>query len=172
MLGHPECCGYGMRFRDAELSVEWLPRPGGRPLVPILPAACLAIRRDLFRRFEGFDSGLVRWGSEDAEFSLRLWTAGYDLRLVPEVTVAHLFRERHPYAIDWTAILHNMLRLALVHFGSARIARVVDRLKRYQDFANACALLADGDVGIRRSELKARRARDDDLYFNLFGDIY
>jgi GT2 family glycosyltransferase len=172
VLGRPECCGYGLRFRDAELGVEWLPPPTGElPQAPLLPGACLAVRRDVFSAEGGFDPGLVRWGSEDAELSIRLWTAGYDLRLVPQVIVAHLFRERHPYAVDWTAVLHNMLRLAVVHFNADRLARVVDRLKHYRDFGPAWALLMDTDAHARRAEIKARRRRNDDDYFYRFGEI-
>jgi len=173
VIGHPDCCGFGLRFRDAGLGVEWLPPPpDGQSEASLLPGACLAVRHDLFVAEGGFDPGLILWGSEDAELSLRLWTAGYTLRLVPEVTVAHLFREQHPYAIDWTGVLHNMLRLAVVHFGRERLARVVERQKHYRDFAAAWALLADTDATARRAAVKTRRARDDQDYFAHFGDIH
>jgi GT2 family glycosyltransferase len=171
VMGRPECCGFGLRFRDAGLGVEWLPPPTSLPEVPLLPGACFAISRDIFEAQGGFDAGLVRWGSEDAEFSLRLWMAGYELRLVPDVTVAHLFRESHPYVIDWTSVLHNMLRLAVVHFGPERLKRVVERLKHYRDFGAAWALLLDTDTHIRRAEMHGRRTRDDHAYFAHFGDI-
>lgn len=171
VLGRPECCGWGLRFRDAGLGVEWLPPPAEEAEAPLLPGACLAIRREVFATLGGFDAGLVRWGSEDAELSLGLWTAGYVLRLVPQLAVAHLFRESHPYAIDWTAVLHNMLRLAVVHFGRDRLARVVERLKHYRDFAPAWALLMETDAPARRAAVRARRTRDDDDYFGHFGDI-
>ncbi len=174
VLGRTDCCGWGMRYRDAGLGIEWLapPSPGSPPIVPMLAGACIVIRRDLFETVGGFDTGLLRWGSEDAELSLRLWMAGYELRIVPEVVIAHLFRERHPYAIDWAGILHNQLRLAFLHFGTERIARVVERLKPFGDFAAACALLAGSDVNERRAALRGSRQLDDDAYFARFGDIH
>jgi GT2 family glycosyltransferase len=171
VIGRPDCCGFGLRFSDAGLGVEWLPPPGEDAEAPLLPGACLTIRRALFEELGGFDTGLIRWGSEDAELSLRLWMAGYALRLVPEVTVAHLFREHHPYAIDWTGVLHNMLRMALVHFGRERLALVINRQKHYRDFASAWALLMEGDAASRRAALHRRRTRDDHDYFAHFGDI-
>jgi GT2 family glycosyltransferase len=172
VMGRPECCGFGMRFRDAGLGVEWLPPPPrSAPEAPILPGACFAIARDVFESQGGFDTGLVRWGSEDSEFSIRLWTAGYDLRLVPDVTITHLFRESHPYAIDWTSVLHNILRLAVVHFSTDRLVRVIERVKQYRDFAAAWALLLETDTPARRREVQARRTRDDQDYFSHFGDI-
>ena len=82
-----------MRYRDAGLGIEWLPAPspGAPPAVPMLAGACIAMRRALFESLGGFDTGLMRWGSEDAELSLRLWMAGYELRVVPDVVIAHLF---------------------------------------------------------------------------------
>lgn len=173
VIGRPECCGWGMRYRDASLSIEWLPAPKshGASAVPMLAGACIAMRRDVFEEVGGFDTGLIRWGSEDAELSLRLWTAGYDTRIVPDVVIEHLFRERHPYAIDWAGILHNQLRVAFVYFSPARIARVVDRMKRFGDFAAACSMLAGSDVNDRRSLIQAVRQYDDDSYFARFGDI-
>lgn len=174
VLGRPECCGWGMRYHDAGLGIEWLGAPAqSEPVaVPMLGGACFAVRRNVFEQLGGFDTGLRSWGSEDAELSLRLWMAGYDVRIVPDVVVGHLFREKHPYTIDWATILHNQLRISFVHFGTARIARVVERMKRFGDFSAACAMLADGDVNERRAAVHAQRVYDDDRYFQLFGDIY
>ena len=171
VLGRNDCCGYGLRFCDASLGVEWLPPPRAEAEAPLLPGACWAMRRSLFEEEGGFDPGLIRWGSEDAELSVRLWTAGYALRLVPEVTVAHLFRESHPYAIDWTHVLHNMLRMAVVHFSAERLVRVVERLKHYRDFTAAWVMLLETDAASRRSAVRLRRTRDDHAYFAHFGDI-
>ena len=171
VMGRPDCCGFGLRFRDAALGVEWLPEPTGLPEAPLLPGCCFVMRREVFELEDGFDPGFVRWGSEDCELSIRLWTAGYDLRIVPDVTVAHLFRESHPYAVDWTVVLHNQLRLAVVHFDRERLARVAERLKRYSDFAAAWALLFETDTAARRQRVQGRRARPDQEYFTYFGDI-
>jgi GT2 family glycosyltransferase len=173
VLGRPECCSWGMRYRDAELAIEWLPAPKQRQpaAVPMVPGCCIAMRREVFESIGGFDPGLRQWGSEDDELCLRLWTAGYEVRIVPDVAVAHLFRPSHPYQVDWSAILHNKMRVAFVHFGPARIARVVERLKRFGDFAAACALIAGSDVSDRRGAVRAARQFDDDTYFARFGDF-
>ena len=172
VMGAPSSKGFGLRWTDAGLGVEWLPWQASRPHpVPLLPGCCLAIRRDIFSAVDGFDEGLVRWGSEDAELSLRLWLLGYELALVPEVDVAHLFRPSHPYAIDWTTVIHNMLRVAFAHFSSERLARVVGRMKHYEQFDAALARLAVGDAQAARARWEARRLRTDDWYFERFGEI-
>lgn len=172
-LGRPDCCSWGMRYRDAELDIEWLPRPTGTEpaAVPMVPGCCIAMRRAVFEAVGGFDPGLRQWGSEDNELCLRLWTAGYEVRIAPDVTVAHLFRPRHPYRVDWSAVLHNKMRVAFVHFGPARIARVIERLKRFDDFAAACALIAASDVSERRGAVHAARQTDDDAFFTRFGEL-
>jgi hypothetical protein len=71
----------------------------------------------------------------------------------------------------WTGVLHNMLRLAVVHFGRERLARVIERQKHYHDFASAWAMLVDTDAANRRAAVRTRRTRDDQDYFAYFGDI-
>jgi len=173
VLGRPDRQGFGLRWRDAMLNVEWLPRQAPEPYpAPLLPGACFCMHRSVFEETGGFDAGLSRWGLEDTELSMRLWTLGYDLCLVPEVSVAHLFRVRHPYAIDWDDLLYNTLRVAWMHFGEERLGTVVEALKRYAGFARALSRLAAGDADACRLALHHQRARDDEAYFRRFGDIH
>ena len=119
--GNGEATGYGLGWSDAGLSCEWLACKGPKPYpVPLLGGGFLAMRRSVFAATGGFDTGLVVYGSEDAELSLRLWTLGYECLVVPEVEVAHLFRGEIPYEVDWEPVLYNKLRLAAIHFSPER----------------------------------------------------
>ncbi len=74
--------GYGQKWRDASLEMEWLGRQSGPQKdapypAPLLCGCFLALRHDLFREIGGFDAGMVLWGAEDSELSIRLWTLGY-----------------------------------------------------------------------------------------------
>lgn len=172
VMGRPDSKGFGLQIKGPDLSVDWLPRWGRSPYpVPVVGGAFLAMRREVFQATGGFDDGMIRWGSNDLELSLRLWLLGYELRVVPQVEVAHLFRSRHPYAVDWTAVLHNLLRVAFVHFSPERIARVTNALKSHKAFAAALALNAGSNVWSRRSNLNNQRCRSDDWYFHSFGMI-
>lgn len=172
VMGHEEQRGFGLRWVRADLQCAWLAHPREEPYsAPILPGACLAMRRDVFLSVGGFDRGLVRWGSEDSELSLRLWRLGYELAIVPSVTVAHLFRERHPYEIDQLSITHNNLRLAFVHFCARRWTQVVEAAKRHACFSAALALLTEGDAFSQRAFMRRHAVRDDDEFFHRFGDI-
>jgi GT2 family glycosyltransferase len=168
-MGQPESKGYGFRWKDAALNVEWLGWQSGEPHpVPMLAGCFVALRREVFNAVGGFDPGMVVYGSEDAELCLRLWTLGYHCVLVPSVAVAHLFRPSHPYSVPWEATLHNILRLAVVHFGPERTRRVVACLTSNGAFPSAFSRLVESDAWQRRAEIRAIRNHDDDWFCERF----
>jgi len=161
--------GYGQKWSDASLAVGWLGQQSSTPYpVPLLCGCFLSLRRDVFHEIGGFDSGMVLWGAEDSELSIRLWTLGYECWVAPEVDVQHAFRARFPYEVKWEPVLHNRLRLATMHFGPRRLQRVVERLKKYDEFAAASVRLLTGDLAARRSTLRSHRRYDDDWFFGNF----
>jgi GT2 family glycosyltransferase len=168
-LESPKNKGFGLGLTGPDLEVEWLGQRGNRPYpVPFLPGGCLAMRRDTFDAVGGFDEGLIRYGVEDCELSLRLWLLGYELLLVPTVTVAHLFRDAIPHHVYWKTVLHNRLRFAFLHLSARRLARVV---RAYQDsyaLGPALALVMDSDITARRANLRVRRVHDDNWLFDKF----
>ena len=169
VMGSLACKGYGMRWKGPDFGVEWLPPELVTPhSIALAPGCLLAMRREVFSATGGFDDGMMLWGMEDSELSLRLWLLGYELQLVPSVEVAHLFRRSHPYTIDWTCVIHNMLRVAFCHFKTGRVQAVIEALKGYRDFSAGLALLARSDVQARRQFLEVQRQRDDDWFFQRF----
>ncbi len=168
-LNDLECKGFGERLRGPDLDVEWMDPQGSAPYrVPLLPGAFWAMRRDVFKATGGFDDGMVGWGSEDNEFSLRLWLLGYELWLTPQVDVAHYFQEFHSYTVEWSWVLTNKLRLAFLHFNPQRISQVVEALREYEGFGPAVALTIESDFPSRRADLAGRRRRDDAWFFDRF----
>jgi hypothetical protein len=111
---------------------------------------------------------MIRSQGIDNEFCLRLWLLGHECWIDPEVEVVHLFRDRHPYLLQWEAVIHNRLRLALTHLDRRRIAMVVEALSECSGFAAAVALAADSDVLNRRAEMARRRRVDLDWFFRRF----
>lgn len=168
-MANPLAVGYGQKVRGPDLGVEWLELQDPTPhAVPFVGGGFLAMRRSTWEATGGFDAGMAGWGWEDLELSLRLWLLGYAVDVVPEATVAHLFRERHPYQVDWAPVLRNMLRLVFVHFSPARIARVLEAYLNNPALAQALAESVDTDIWARRAELAQRRVRDDDWFFDTF----
>jgi len=128
----------------------------------------MAMRRDVFEAVGGFDDGLLGWGADDSEISLRLWLLGYECLVVPDADVAHLFRSHFPYEVDGRLTLHNNLRLAATHFGETLLERTFARVAGDSAFPAALAQVMTGDVFERRRRLQEQRQRDAEWYFNRF----
>ena len=165
-----ESAGFGLTFRGPDLSVRWLDRPRRSPSPAlILPGCCLAIRRDTFEAVNGWDGGFYGIGGNDNEFCLRLWLHGYRLLIVPEAVVRHRFRKRSRVRLEPAHLLHNRLRLALLHLKPERAARVFAAHHDDPTLQKALLLLLAGDALERRRTLAENRNKNDDWCFKQFG---
>ena len=168
-LTEPERRGFGLDLIGAELHARWRARQGTSPYpVPVMPGAFLAMRREVFVTTGGFDPGLHELGGNDNELSCRLWLLGYQLLVVPQVEVGHLFRTVPPYPTHWPAVLHNRLRMAFIHFDPARVERVLRALRIYESFPAGVAMMLDTDVLSRRTAIAGIRRFDDEWFFKKF----
>ena len=164
---HRAACG--QRIAETNLRVEWLSRKSTEPSpVPTLGGGFMAMRRETLERAGAFDEGMPQWGSEDLELCVRYWLLGYEVWVVPEVTVLHYFRKARPYGMQWHLVTHNLLRVALLHFSRQRIARVTSALRNRTRFGAALAQAVESDVWQKRADFAARRVRDDDWLFERF----
>jgi hypothetical protein len=68
-------------------------------------------------------------------------------------------------------IVHNILRIAFVHFGARRFERVIEAHKQRTCFAQALALVVQGEALQARQFMHRHASRDDDAFFERFGDI-
>jgi GT2 family glycosyltransferase len=161
--------GYGQRWRNASLDVGWMDGAGLNTCqVPLLGRSFVAMRRDVFTAVGGYDPGMIHWGAEDSELCIRLWTLGYECRVVPTVSVEHRFRPERPYEIGWETVLYNKLRLATLHFSPERLGRVVHRLQQSPAFPAARERLSSTDAETRRTCLWSIRRYDDEWFFRKF----
>lgn len=168
-LTEPERRGFGLDLIGPELHARWRNRQASTPYpVPVLPGAFLAMRRETFSETGGFDPGLHQLGGNDNELSCRLWLLGYQLLVVPDVEVGHLFRTAPPYATNWSAVVHNRLRMAFIHFGAGRAERVVRALRVYEAFPAGAVMMLDTDVFARRRVMAGIRRFDDEWFFQRF----
>ena len=168
-LTEPGRRGFGLDLIGAELHARWRNRRGAEPYpVPVLPGAFLAMRRETFQATGGYDPGLHELGGNDNELSCRFWLLGYRLLVVPAVEVGHLFRVNPPYPTNWSAVLHNRLRMAFIHFGAQRVERVLRALRVYDSFPAGAAMLLDSDVFSRRTRMAELRRFDDEWFFTNF----
>jgi len=172
VMGNPDGgVGYGQRIAETKLRLDWLSRQGEAPYpVPTLGGGFMAMRHDTLKEAGSFDEGMAQWGSEDVELCLRYWLLGYEVWMVPDVIVRHYFRKQRPYKIDSHLMMHNQVRVALLHFSQERMGRVLMALRNHSQFGLALALAAESDVWKKRAEFAARRVRDDDWLFTRFSD--
>jgi len=168
-MTEPRRRGFGLDVTGPNLHTSWRHKPSSGPHpAPVLPGCFLAMRRETYQRSGGYDGDMRQLGGNDAELSCRLWLLGYELLVVPEIEVGHLFRTVTPYPSRWAAVVHNRLRTAFVHFGRERVERVVDALRAYEQFPAAMGMMLDGNVFCRRAEMARSRQFDDDWYFQRF----
>ncbi len=163
--------GFGRTWKGPSLAWRWLGREGrgDQPYaVPLLSGCFVAARRETLGAVGSFDPGVIIWGEEGADLSLRVWRRGLECRVVPSAEVAHLFRPVFPFALDRATTLHNQLRLATLHFSEARLARVVEALRQSPGFAAAVAKVIAGDAGTQRAKLAGTSVHDDEWFFERF----
>lgn len=167
-LGHEARKGYGFTWSDPSLTMRWRhSRPAGVHPVPFVCGCFLAVRREVFDRCGRFDEGLVKWGFEDSELSLRLWLSGYQCVVQPASDIAHLFRTTFPYQVDWESTTHNQLRTALLHLSRPRCQRVLEQARGNPRFERATARLFDSGLDERRQFCAGLRKHSDDDIFSL-----
>jgi len=161
--------GLGVKWRGPDLEIEWLHQQAWEPYaVPMLIGACQAIRRPVFEALGRYDNGMTRWGSEDLEICLRVWLMGYQVLVHPQVVIYHLFREKFPYPVDSVEVIHNRLRMALLHLSHGRLEKVIDSYRQGPEFTRCLMLLLESDVFKRRREMLQCRTYDDDWYLSRF----
>ncbi|XP_010610015.1 probable polypeptide N-acetylgalactosaminyltransferase 8 [Fukomys damarensis] len=73
----------------------------------------LAANRLFLGEIGGLDDGMLVYGGENVELSLRVWQCGGKIEVLPCSRVAHVERHHKPYALDLGAALkRNALRVA------------------------------------------------------------
>jgi GT2 family glycosyltransferase len=164
-----QACGYGFTWREPQLRMRWLGAGTSEPHeVPFICGCLMVFRRDDFEAVGGFDAGLVRWGSEDAEIGLHLWRRGRASVVVPQARVAHLFRPAGPYDVPQHLVVHNTLRLASVHLPQPALRRVIASLCRLESFSTAYTQLLGSDVWERRDRIARSCRYDGDWFLDRF----
>lgn len=159
--------GYGQSL-NPNLTIKWNTIKDEISEVAILPGACLAVSKNVFKKVDGFEKGFKTWGHEDVEFSIKLWLFGYHCHVVPTVKILHLFRNQHPYKVQYSDFYYNILKLAYSHFNLERIQQcrkliIHSRVREIEGL-----VLEDGALEQRRDYFQ-RRKKSDDWYFQRFG---
>lgn len=159
---------YGGTWNENLSWVGLASRPAGVQEIPLAPSGCLAVRKDVFRSVGGFEESFRIWGCEDAEFSLKLWLFGYRVAVHPFVRVLHISREPPKYQ-SGGHLIHNLLLLAILHFSTHRLARVVNLARNYTGFPAGLEKKLRYLHRDRRLSYFQRRVLSDDWFMRKFG---
>ena len=106
--------GIKMMF-DWKMDFKWL-KDDSDDRVPIMSGGLFAIARDWFFESGEYDLGMLQWGGENFEQSIRTWLCGGEIIVVRDSRVGHMFREESPYVINITQIHVNKARAIDVWF--------------------------------------------------------
>ena len=163
----PAACG--QRIAEPNLRAEWLfgQAEAAHP-VPTLGGDFMAMRHDTLKETGAFDGAMPQWGSADLELCVRYWLLGYEVWVVPEVTVLRHFRKTDLEKVGRGAASRNLLRIAFLYFNDARIARVVSAFKNDPQFQESLAYAANSDVWEQRVAFSTRQVHDDNWFFERF----
>ncbi|XP_070703020.1 polypeptide N-acetylgalactosaminyltransferase 15-like [Pempheris klunzingeri] len=80
---------------------------------PALGGGVVAIDKHFFQSVGAYDPGMLLWGAEQIELSIRVWSCGGSMEVVPCSRVAHLDRHHLPYRLpDQEQLQRNKIRIA------------------------------------------------------------
>lgn len=169
--------GYGGSLQVPTMTMSWNTEPAGNPgPVQIATSIGMVIDRNLYWTIGGFDTGMIRRGSAEAELSLRAWLRGAEILNVPDLVVRHRFRgteERNEtMRRDLHFTLQNRLRFAFLYLAEEVALQVLREMAVHYPgpaVAQACDLVVSSDVWARRSVLREQELLSFNWFLRKFG---
>ena len=134
-----------------------------RPMATATTIGCaIAVDRNFFFELGAFDDGMLVWGGENLELSVRAWTCAGGVYLSPCSRVAHLFRRTLPYRVPSDSTgrsvkLRNYRRLVDVWFDDYRkYYYVAENSAPQPGTVDAAATTPDDDDEVRSVDTRRR----------------
>jgi len=83
---------------------------------PATSGGIFAIRKDWWNELAFYDHGMIGWGGDHIEATLKVWRCGGHIEIVPCSHIGHLFREpsHRPYHVEVPQVVKNYARIAAV----------------------------------------------------------
>lgn len=99
-----------------------------------------AMRKDWFQQLHLFDTGMLEWGGDHVELTMKVWRCGGRIEIVPCSRIGHVFREpkNRPYDVSVNQVVSNYARLAQVW--------LKDHLKHFYDMKPEARYLKFDDL--------------------------
>lgn len=158
--------GYGANLTTILFEYKWLGHPGNTEptyAVPVSGGGCMCVLKEYFDYIGGFDRGMLGFGMEDSEFSVRSWCAGGTVQVVPRTYITHLFKPNdHPLReASWSKYILNIMIASALHHDNETIHRVHEHLrKNQQSYDEAMAILQNSNITERIRNFQKIKRRD------------
>ncbi len=159
----PDVLGTAMRF-NRRLDMEWtFLLPGQQS--PILSGSGMMVARSFFEELDGFDPGILEWGIENIELSVKAHLIGRGCRVLPRDCYGHVFKPIFQYPVTAWKFQYAKLRAAHILFPKPLRERIVAELPA-KGGARARAKLTEDAESIteRRAHLQALQQRSIEQY--------
>lgn len=150
---------------DEKLSFNWKSPPSYRnrsyqyPDVfptPALSGGLFGIWRSWWLESGTYDEAMTEWGGEHIEMSIRMWTCGGRLEILPCSRIGHYFRASRPYPFHGSSV--NEKRVALVWLD--------DHIKTYYHAVPYVENADAGDISERVALRKRLHCKSFDWYLD------
>lgn len=165
-VNNPGFTGYGQTLKF-NLRIKWNNKQNRMFETAVLPGACFAVPKKVFKDTGGFERGFKTWGYEDIEFSIKMWLFGYRCHCIPKAKILHLFRKAQPYEISLEDIYYNLMLMAYSHFNQNRIEKCRKIIGRKIAVPIEKEVIKNGVLKQRKQYFKKRK-HSDDWYFQKF----
>lgn len=97
---------FQLQQRDADSAVQPV-------MSPVLGGGVVVIDRHFYHSVGGYDPGMLLWGGEQIELSIRVWSCGGSMEVVPCSHVAHVDHHHLLYRFpDQEVLQRNKIRIA------------------------------------------------------------
>lgn len=85
---------------------------------PATSGGIFAIAKDWWNTLGFYDDGMVGWGGDHVEATMKVWRCGGHIDVIPCSRIGHLFRDpaRRPYHVEVGQVVRNYARMANVWF--------------------------------------------------------
>ncbi|CAJ1083868.1 polypeptide N-acetylgalactosaminyltransferase 15-like [Xyrichtys novacula] len=95
-----------LQHKDADSAVQPVTSPA-------LGGGVVAMDKHFYHSVGGYDPGMLLWGGEQVELSIRVWSCGGSMEVVPCSRVAHVDHHHLPYSFpDQEVLQRNKIRIA------------------------------------------------------------
>ncbi len=127
--GLPYYIGCGLQLFLTQKDKPWRPghyrniieskwaeeRDGNIYQIPCLMGSNYFFKKAWYQKLHGF-RGLKTWGNSEPFLSLKSWFAGGDVKIIKDIEIGHLYRNKNPNAVPSEHIIYNKAVTAKILF--------------------------------------------------------